>query len=64
MSRITVKIRTNEDRDEVEKKKYELPPSLKHFATNLNQLARLDKLPTLIGREDEIAQVLEILCHM
>jgi ATP-dependent Clp protease ATP-binding subunit ClpA len=64
MSRITVKIRTNEDRDEVEKKKYELPPSLKHFATNLNQLARLDKLPNLIGREAEVARVLEILCHV
>lgn len=64
MSRITVKIRTNEDRDEVVKKKYELPPNLKHFATNLNRLARLDKLPNLVGRDEEIGQVMEILCHI
>src|SRR5262249_40116114 len=39
------------------------PPFLKHFATNLNLLARQDKLPPVFGREKEIQQVLEILCH-
>ena len=31
---------------------------------NLNKLARFDKLPVIIGRDDEIDQVMEILCHM
>jgi ATP-dependent Clp protease ATP-binding subunit ClpA len=64
MSRITVKIRTDEHRDEEVKKKFELPPNLKHFAVNLNQLARDDKLPHLIGRDSELDQVMEILCHI
>ena len=45
------------------KKRFELPPFLKHFATNLNLLARQDKLPPVFGRDQEIQQVLEILCH-
>ncbi len=64
MRTITVKVRSKEEREEEIKKKYELPPNLKHFAVNLNKLARYDKLPTIIGREPEIEQVLEILCHM
>ena len=50
-------------RDERLKKRFELPPFLKHFATNLNLLARQDKLPPVFGRDHEIQQVLEILCH-
>ncbi|MEE9542854.1 MAG: ATP-dependent Clp protease ATP-binding subunit [Thermodesulfobacteriota bacterium] len=64
MSRITVKIRTDEHKDEEVKKKFELPPNLKHFAVNLNRLARLDKLPNLIGRDIELNHVMEILCHI
>ncbi len=64
MSRITAKIRTGEHKDEEAKKKYELPPNLKHFAVNLNQLARCDKLPHLIGRDSELDQIMEILCHI
>ena len=64
MSRISVKIRTDEHKDEEVKKKYELPPNLKHFAVNLNQLARCDKLPNLIGRDAELDQIMEILCHI
>ena len=45
------------------KKHYELPANLKNFATNLNYLAVQDKLPPLFGREAEIMQVMEILCH-
>lgn len=45
------------------KKLYELPSFLKLFATNLNLLAVQDKLPPLFGREVEIMQVMEILCH-
>ncbi|MBI2399508.1 MAG: ATP-dependent Clp protease ATP-binding subunit [Deltaproteobacteria bacterium] len=64
MRRITVKVRSKEEMEEELKKKYELPPNLKHFAVNLNKLARFDKLPVIIGRDDEIDQVMEILCHM
>ncbi|OGP14083.1 MAG: hypothetical protein A2052_00775 [Deltaproteobacteria bacterium GWA2_54_12] len=64
MRRITVKVRSKEEMEEELKKKYELPPNLKHFAVNLNKLARFDKLPGIIGRDDEIDQVMEILCHM
>src|SRR3989337_2669878 len=64
MRRITVRVRAKEETDEETKKKYELPPNLKHFAVNLNKLARFDKLPVIIGRDDEIDQVMEILCHM
>ncbi len=43
---------------------YELPPVLRHFGTCLNLLARLDRLPPLFGRQREIQQVVEILCHL
>ncbi|MCL4477907.1 MAG: ATP-dependent Clp protease ATP-binding subunit [Deltaproteobacteria bacterium] len=55
--------RKREDKEKELKKKYELPPYLKQFGINLNKLARLDKLQPLIGRENELAQVLEILMH-
>ncbi|MBI5971298.1 MAG: ATP-dependent Clp protease ATP-binding subunit [Deltaproteobacteria bacterium] len=64
MRRITVKVRGKEEMEEELKKKYELPPNLKHFAVNLNKLARFDKLPLIIGRDAEIHQVMEILCHV
>ena len=64
MRRITAKIRNKEELDEELKKKYELPPNLKHFAVNLNKLAYYDKLPTIVGRDNEINQVMEILCHV
>ncbi|MBI5827570.1 MAG: ATP-dependent Clp protease ATP-binding subunit [Deltaproteobacteria bacterium] len=64
MRRITVKVRSKEEMEEEIKKKYELPPNLKHFAVNLNKLARFDKLPVVIGRDAEIEQVMEILCHV
>lgn len=64
MRRITAKIRNKEDLYEELKKKYELPPNLKHFAVNLNKLAYYDKLPVIIGRDNEVKQVMEILCHV
>src|SRR5947208_3383498 len=63
VSRLNTRMRDMELREERLKKRFELPPFLKHFATNLNLLARQDKLPPLFGREKEIQQVLEILCH-
>ncbi len=62
--RITVKVRSREEMEEELKKKYELPPNLKHFAINLNKLARFDRLPIIVGRDEEIDQVIEILCHV
>jgi ATP-dependent Clp protease ATP-binding subunit ClpC len=52
-----------EQEDEQYKKKFELPPYLKHFGVSLNRLARADKIPPTIGRELEIQQMVEILCH-
>ena len=63
VSRVAARMRDNEIRDERLKKRFELPPFLKHFAVNLNQLARQDKVPPVYGRDAEMEQVLEILCH-
>ena len=60
---ITQGIRTREEQTEVLRKKYELPAYLKHFGVSLNKLARQDKLPPTIGRQAEIQQMIEILCH-
>ncbi len=56
-------IRNREQQNETMRKKYELPSYLKHFGTSLNKMARQDKLPPTIGRELEIQQMIEILCH-
>jgi ATP-dependent Clp protease ATP-binding subunit ClpA len=63
VSRLATRMRDHEQREERLKKRFELPPFLKHFATNLNQLARQDRVPPVFGRDDEMDQVLEILCH-
>ena len=63
VSKLATRMRDNEMREERLKKRFELPPFLKHFATNLNQLARQDKVPPVFGRDAEMSQVLEILCH-
>jgi ATP-dependent Clp protease ATP-binding subunit ClpA len=63
VTRITSRVRELEREDERLRKRYELPPFLKHFATNLNLLARQDRLPPVHGRDAEIQQVVEILCH-
>ena len=63
VTRIATRMRDNELREERLRKRFELPPFLKHFATNLNLLARQDRLAPVYGRDAEIQQVLEILCH-
>ncbi len=63
VTRVNSRMRDMELREERLKKQFELPPFLKHFATNMNLLARQDKLPPVFGREPEVQQVLEILCH-
>ena len=45
------------------KKRLELPPFLKNFAVNLNLLVHEDKITPIYGRDDEIEQILETLCH-
>jgi ATP-dependent Clp protease ATP-binding subunit ClpA len=60
-------VRTNvnerEQQEEQYRKKFELPPYLKHFGVSLNRMARADKIAPTIGREKEIQQIIEILCH-
>src|SRR2546430_8552871 len=60
-------VRTNvderEQKEEQYRKKFELPPYLKHFGLSLNRMARADKIAPTIGREKEIQQIIEILCH-
>src|SRR3989441_1115119 len=60
-------VRTNVDerekQEEQYRKKFDLPPYLKHFGLSLNRLVRADKIPPTIGREKEIQQIIEILCH-
>jgi ATP-dependent Clp protease ATP-binding subunit ClpC len=63
VTRLATRMRDHELREERLKKRFELPPFLKHFATNLNQLARQDKVPPVFGRDHEMDQVMEVLCH-
>lgn len=60
---ILIKARSKEKETEELKKRFELPPHLKYFGVNLNKLARMGKLPHIFGRENEINQMIEILCH-
>ncbi|HEX8128015.1 MAG TPA: ATP-dependent Clp protease ATP-binding subunit [Pyrinomonadaceae bacterium] len=60
---VRARVRLREQDEEQYRKKFDLPPYLKHFGTSMNRLARMDKLPPTIGREREIQQMVEILCH-
>jgi ATP-dependent Clp protease ATP-binding subunit ClpA len=60
---LETRVRDLELRDKELKKRFELPHTLKQLATNLNLLARQDKLPPVFGRDHEMRQVLEVLCH-
>src|SRR5687767_2859194 len=57
------RIRKREKEEERTRAKYELPSFLRHFGVSMNKLAREDKIPPTIGREKEIQQMVEILCH-
>ncbi len=63
IARLLTVVRDIELRDEKLRKRYELPPFLRQFAINLNLLARQDKLPPVFGRDAELQQIIEILCH-
>jgi ATP-dependent Clp protease ATP-binding subunit ClpC len=60
---VRAQVQKREQEEEQYRKKFELPPYLKHFGVSLNRLARADKIPPTIGREKEIQQIVEILCH-
>ena len=59
----THRLQNASSEEEQYRKKFELPPYLKHFGVSLNRLARADKIAPTIGREKEIQQMVEILCH-
>ncbi|MBL8149444.1 MAG: ATP-dependent Clp protease ATP-binding subunit, partial [Blastocatellia bacterium] len=61
--KIATRLRSREEKEDRLRRKYELPPYLKHFGVSLNKLTRQDKIPPVIGREREIRQMIEILCH-
>ncbi|HZS47454.1 MAG TPA: ATP-dependent Clp protease ATP-binding subunit [Blastocatellia bacterium] len=63
LDRINARVRTREDKEERNNRRFELPPYLKHFGVSLNKMARQDKLPPVVGREIEIRQMIEILSH-
>jgi ATP-dependent Clp protease ATP-binding subunit ClpA len=60
---VSTRARELELRDEEMMKRFELPTYLKQLSTNLNMLARQDKVPPVYGRDKEIQQVLEVLSH-
>src|SRR6187549_2751988 len=60
---VRAQVQKRELEEEQNRKKFELPPYLKHFGVSLNRLARADKIAPTIGREKEIQQIIEILCH-
>jgi ATP-dependent Clp protease ATP-binding subunit ClpA len=62
-SRLEMRLRDIELRNERLKKRFDLPPYLKQFATNLNWLAWQDRIQPVFGRDHEIQQVLETLSH-
>ncbi len=63
LSRFAGQLRSREEKVEEVRKRYELPPNLKTFAVNLNQLAREGRIPPIIGRDKEIDRIVEYLCH-
>ncbi len=63
LKKIMTRVNTREETEERYRRRYELPPYLKHFGISFNKLARQDKLPPMIGRERELLQIIEILCH-
>jgi ATP-dependent Clp protease ATP-binding subunit ClpC len=60
---ITYQYKLRDERERDIKRKYELPPYLKQYAVNLSRLAALDRLPIIIGREQELDRMIEVLCH-
>ncbi len=62
--KIFQKIRERKNKSDENKRKYDLPYTLRQYAINLSKLAIMDKLPLVFGREEEISRLMEILCHI
>lgn len=62
--KIFQKIREKKNRNDENKRKYDLPYTLRQYAINLSKLAIMDKLSLVFGREEEITRLMEILCHI
>jgi ATP-dependent Clp protease ATP-binding subunit ClpA len=54
---------TIETQGETFKKEEKYEKALSEFTTNLNDLARKGKIDPIIGREDEIQRIIQILCR-
>jgi ATP-dependent Clp protease ATP-binding subunit ClpA len=63
LTKFSTHLKSRAEKIEDLKKRYELPTNLRTFGVNLNLLAREGKIPPLIGRDEEIDMILEILCH-
>ena len=63
VARFTELSRRADSVEEQLKKRLELPPYLRQYGISLNLRARQDRLPPVFGREDEMRQVMEVLCH-
>ncbi len=62
--KIFQKMREKRYRSDENRRKYDLPYTLRQHAINLSKLAIMDKLSLVFGREEEITRVMEILCHI
>lgn len=60
---ISFHIKRLQEREKEIERRFQLPPHLNSMGVNLNKLAYLGKLPPIIGRDKEIDQIIEILCH-
>lgn len=60
---IYAKLQEEELTQERLKKRFELPPHIKAFGSNLNLLAHQKRLAQVFGRDKEIRRVMEVLCH-
>ncbi|MCX5866863.1 MAG: ATP-dependent Clp protease ATP-binding subunit, partial [Proteobacteria bacterium] len=63
LERVIIEVKRREEYERESQKRFELPPFLKQFGVNLNRQVTLGKVPPVIGREEEIARMIEFLCH-
>src|SRR4051812_7263091 len=63
VARFTELARRADNVEEQLKRRLELPSYLRQYGFSLNLRARQDRLPPVFGREDEMRQVMEVLCH-
>jgi ATP-dependent Clp protease ATP-binding subunit ClpA len=63
VTRFTELSRRADNVEEQLKRRLELPPYLRQYGISLNLRARQDRLPPVFGRDDEMRQVMEVLCH-